>query len=137
LVCDQNCFQIDTSVELTVDNTDIWYYALDVITDSGNASAWTPLYGGSKKLDTDTLNYIHRIYCRECRMEAEKRKMAEQQGGTKDEKSGGTSGDSGTPNTVPPQSPQVEESSLQQTMDKNKECKPMNKDGLCKNDCSL
>ena len=48
--------------------------------DSGSSSAWSPLFNGgatgangTKQLDTDTINFIHRIYCRECRMEAEKK----------------------------------------------------------------
>ncbi len=89
-----------------------------VIADSGSGSAWSPLFNGgatgTKQLDTDTINFIHRIYCRECRMEAEK-KAQEAAGGTAGEDAQG----------APPTSPmwQVEEASLAMAMDTNKECK--------------
>ena len=91
------------------------------LADSGSSSAWSPLFNGgatgangTKQLDTDTINFIHRIYCRECRMEAEKKAQ---------EAAGGTAGDESQ--GAPPTSPmwQVEEASLAMAMDTNKECK--------------
>ena len=91
-----------------------------LFSDSGSSSAWSPLYNGgatgangTRQLDTDTINYIHRIYCRECRMEAEK--QAREAAGT-----AGGDGSVGSP-TSPMQ--QVEEASLAMAMDTNKECK--------------
>ena len=88
-------------------------YSKCVLSESANSSAWSPVYGGGAKLDSDTINYIHRIYCRECRMEEQRRKMEQEAAA------------SGSGSTEKPTSPQnvVEEASLQQAMDKNKECK--------------
>lgn len=114
-----------------------------VFADSGSSSAWSPLFNGApatgangtkaqapptptQQLDTDTINFIHRIYCRECRMEAERKAQQEAASG------GGTAAAPGDeaaqqqqpPQAAPPTSPmwQVEEASLAMTMDTNKEC---------------
>ena len=99
-----------------------------VVSDSGNQAAWSPLYGGgAAKLDSDTINYIHRIYCRECRMEEQRRQKMDMTAGTGAEAAGA----SGAPTpgaaqggSQQPTSPQtvVEEISIQQNKDKNKEC---------------
>ena len=88
---------------------------------------WSPLYNnGNKPLDSDTLNFIHRYYCRECRMEEARRKATGSRASSSsssgvDQVAGG--GDQGSGDQ--PISPQaaLDEASLQQAMDMNKECK--------------
>lgn len=87
-------------------------FFFSVFSDSSSTSSWSPLYGGGAHLDQEAIQYIHKFYCKDCRMEAEKAKAAAADG-VKHE------GDEEKP--VSPQS-SLEELSLQQSMDKNKEC---------------
>ena len=81
--------------------------------DSSSSSSWSPLYGGGAHLDQEAIQYIHKFYCKDCRMEAEKAKAAAAEGTSPKE------GEEEKPTS--PQST-LEEMSLQQSMDKNKEC---------------
>ena len=90
-------------------------------------SLWPPaLYGAGAKLNSDAINYLHRIYCRECRME-EQRKTDQQPDIGNNAPGPVAAGDkknnnnNGSSNQKPKSPPVVE--SLQQAMDKNKECK--------------
>ena len=85
--------------------------SLVCVPDSTYQPDWSPLYESSK-LNSDALSYIHRIYCQECRMEEQRKLQLEQQPAQ-------PTGDEG----LPPTSPGVQDQSLQQAMDKNKECK--------------
>ena len=102
---------------------------------SGGGS-WSPLYGGgggkAGKLDSDAIQIIHCIYCKDCRMEklaaeqqAREAQQQQQQGGAMAPgDSLGTARSQGDPGeSVPPTSPQIslDRGSLQHTMDKNKE----------------
>ena len=86
--------------------------------DSAKPSSWSPLYGGGTKLDKDAIQIIHCIYCKDCRMEKQAAEQAKLAAG-----GGGGEADS-TTSPAGPTSPQtsLEEFSLQQSMDKNKEC---------------
>ncbi|XP_071129716.1 myocardin-related transcription factor B-like isoform X5 [Mytilus edulis] len=81
--------------------------------DSSSSSSWSPLYGGGAHLDQEAIQYIHKFYCKDCRMEAEKAKAAAADGTTPK-----LNGEEEKPTS--PQST-LEEMSLQQSMDKNKE----------------
>ena len=86
------------------------------VSDSSSSSSWSPLYGGGS-LDQEAIQYIHKFYCKDCRMEEQAKAAA-----------AAASGDSPpaqTDTVEEPISPQstLEEMSLQQSMDKNKECK--------------
>lgn len=81
--------------------------------DSSSSSSWSPLYGGGAHLDQEAIQYIHKFYCKDCRMEAEKAKAAAADGTTTK-----LNGEEEKPTS--PQST-LEEMSLQQSMDKNKE----------------
>ena len=87
-------------------------------------SAVYPVYNGGAKLDTDTINYIHRIYCRECRMEEQRRQNADDPAPRPASVAEGLLRHPPvrTTSATGPTSPQVEEVSLQQNKDKNKEC---------------
>lgn len=87
-----------------------------LFSDSSSGTSWSPLYGGGSKLDKDAIQIIHCIYCKDCRMEKLAAERAKQAGA-------GTSTDQDPP-TLSPSSPHnlLDEISLQQTMDKNKEC---------------
>ncbi|KAJ8318233.1 hypothetical protein KUTeg_003324, partial [Tegillarca granosa] len=84
---------------------------------SGSTSSWSPLYGGGAHLDQEAIQYIHKFYCKDCRMEHEAAERAKA--------AAAASGDSpaSSPEAPQPTSPQatLEEMSLQQSMDKNKE----------------
>ncbi|XP_071129715.1 myocardin-related transcription factor B-like isoform X4 [Mytilus edulis] len=84
-----------------------------VSVDSSSSSSWSPLYGGGAHLDQEAIQYIHKFYCKDCRMEAEKAKAAAADGTTPK-----LNGEEEKPTS--PQST-LEEMSLQQSMDKNKE----------------
>ena len=116
------------------------------VSDPALAPLWPPVYvsgGGSKNnhktpknqkpLDPEAINFIHRIYCRECqRMEEDKRREKQGEadgtaipGAIPSSEGGDGSSSPATSSTSSPTSPMmtsVEEQSLQQTMDKNKEC---------------
>lgn len=104
-------------------------WLLPLFSDTSSSSSWSPLYGGGTSLDQEAIQYIHKFYCKDCRMEAERAEK---------EKAAATGTDGkgeGEIEQVPPTSPQstLEEMSLQQSMDKNKECKqsvPANKEKL-------
>ncbi|XP_062573306.1 myocardin-related transcription factor B-like isoform X1 [Saccostrea cucullata] len=84
--------------------------------DTSSSGSWSPLYGGGTSLDQEAIQYIHKFYCKDCRMEAEK---AEKEKAAL----GGEGPVKGDPEQMSPTSPQstLEEMSLQQSMDKNKE----------------
>ncbi|XP_060079634.1 myocardin-related transcription factor B-like [Ylistrum balloti] len=88
--------------------------------DSSSGSGWAPLYGGGTHLDQEAIQYIHKFYCKDCRMEEEKAKAAAAAAGGDSPEGGGDTTD--TPSEQPI-SPEIllEEMSLQQSMDKNKE----------------
>ncbi|KAL3876576.1 hypothetical protein ACJMK2_034410 [Sinanodonta woodiana] len=81
--------------------------------DSSKSGSWSPLYGGTR-LDQDTIQYIHKFYCKDCRMEAERAKAAAE---------GGMVGEEAVEIKQEPSSPHnsFEDMSLQRSMDKNKE----------------
>lgn len=96
-----------------------------VFSDSNSGSGWSPLYGGGAHLDQDAIQYIHKFYCKDCRMEEEKAK-AEAAASGNSSPAQGSQGSPGSSETgEKPKSPQsmLEEMSLQQSMDKNRECK--------------
>jgi hypothetical protein len=84
---------------------------------SSSSTSWSPLYGGGTSLDQEAIQYIHKFYCKDCRMEAEMAVL--------DKAAAAGGGGVGMGETELPTSPQstLEEMSLQQSMDKNKECK--------------
>ena len=91
------------------------------LTDTSSSGGWSPLYGGGTSLDQEAIQYIHKFYCKDCRMEAER---AEQEKAAAAASGSGGKGE-GESEYPPPPSPQstLEEMSLQQSMDKNKESK--------------
>ena len=91
------------------------------LSDTSSSGGWSPLYGGGTSLDQEAIQYIHKFYCKDCRMEAER---AEQEKAAAAASGSGGKGE-GEPEYPPPTSPQstLEEMSLQQSMDKNKESK--------------
>lgn len=99
-----------------------------IVTDSTNSVPWSPFYGGAR-IDKDSIQYFHKIYCKDCRMESERKERERQQQLQQQGTSPGPqqvmspSQPAASP-TGQPTSPQssLEEMSLQQTMDKNKEC---------------
>ena len=114
------------------------------VSEAASAAFWSPVYGGGSKLDSDTINYIHRIYCRECRMEEQRRKQQQQQqqceestgertAGVRDGETGQEGGAGEQQTSTGPQQPdspqmmKVEEQSIQQAMNENKECKSSHK----------
>ncbi|XP_048764067.2 myocardin-related transcription factor B-like isoform X3 [Ostrea edulis] len=82
---------------------------------TSSSNSWSPLYGGGTSLDQEAIQYIHKFYCKDCRMEAEKAE--------KEKAAAAVTGGEGKGETELPTSPQstLEEMSLQQSMDKNKE----------------
>ena len=110
---------------------------------SGPASApWSsPTYNGGPALDSDTISYIHRIYCRECRMEEERRQETSASPSVSTPSSSSALLASSLASTSsatlsssnllavsppgaspPPHHLTVEDASLANAMDKNKEC---------------
>ena len=104
------------------------------IADTNNSANWPPLYGGPR-LDQDTIQYIHKFYCKDCQMDqqAAERAKAEAAGAigleSKDAASGDTVKDAEVEVEVKqeqaPVSPQTvtDDASIMQAIDKNKECK--------------
>ena len=100
-----------------------------IISDSNNSSNWPPLYGGPR-LDQDTIQYIHKFYCKDCQMDQQAAERAKAEAAGVDQTSGATACEGEIEVEVkeeqtPPVSPQTvtDDASLMQALDKNKECK--------------
>ena len=100
-----------------------------ILSDSNNSSNWPPLYGGPR-LDQDTIQYIHKFYCKDCQMDQQAAERAKAEAAGVDQTSGATACEGEIEVEVkeeqtPPVSPQTvtDDASLMQALDKNKECK--------------
>ena len=107
-----------------------------IFSDSNNSTNWPPLYGGPR-LDQDTIQYIHKFYCKDCQMDqqAAERAKAVAAGEVVEDGQNPTPGAAGADTEVeaevkqeqgvPPASPQTvtDDASIMQALDKNKECK--------------
>ncbi|XP_050391898.1 myocardin-related transcription factor B isoform X1 [Patella vulgata] len=83
------------------------------VSDSNSSSAWTPLYGGGGKLDKDAIQLIHKFYCKDCQMEEQAAERAKAQSSSK--------AAANSPYHREPTSPVLDQHSLTQSLDKNKE----------------